>query len=128
MTLSSLSRRHVAYVSGVVLLLAILMNVSAHDKFFDLGDDRSALLASTAHPDAWFAATTPQELESVWSDDDGLSLKKKLQSIERFETTVMVEVKLVGFNGDGYRKFVASEGELQVCIHVPRSCSTWFVQ
>ncbi len=112
----ALSRWRARSVGLALVALAVSLAL-AHDKFFDLGDQRSALLASKAHRDAWFDATTPEELKTVWSEGEGgKTLLAKLKEIEKFETTVMVEVKLVGFTGEGYRKFVASEGELQVSI------------
>ncbi len=102
-----------AIVCLVVLACCLSSSlVQGHDKFFEL-ESRSALLASTAHRDAWFEATSEDEFKEHWSHDDGLSLKRKIADIQNnFEATIFVEVKLVGFDGEGYRKFVVTDEEL----------------
>jgi hypothetical protein len=96
----------------VVTLLALCAPpAAAQDKFHHF-PDRSVLLSKTR--DAWFEATTPQELAADWSlDDPSLSFYTRAKNLTRFNTVVFIEVRLVGFLQDGYRHFQLSDSDVQ---------------
>lgn len=85
--------------------------VSAQDKFHSFSD-RSVLLSKTR--DAWFDTLTPQELASDWSHDDtSMTFYTRAKNATKFSTVVFVEVRLIGFQQDGYRSFPLSDTDVQ---------------
>lgn len=49
-----------------------------------------------------FERMTEAELASLWSDDDGHALEEKVRSLAVLDDQSMVEVRLVGFDGNGH--------------------------
>jgi len=55
--------------------------------------------------DVWFESLSEDELRDHWSQDDGSSLAEKAENLSQFEAKVAVDIKLVGFDGEGHMNF-----------------------
>ena len=99
----------------ILMLGRLVASVSEQD--LDLERDRlygfiSEAIVSSPQ-DLFFDSLSEAELNDFWSDDDGLTVTDTIRRLkDKFETTIFVEVKLVGFAGDGKLGLQLSESEL----------------
>lgn len=49
-----------------------------------------------------FETLSHHEREELWSFDDGTTLQQKIEHLDNFTSITFIDVKLVGFDGDGY--------------------------
>ena len=67
------------------------------DKLYDI-DIKSGLLGAQ---DVWFESLSEQELLDHYSDDDSQTMSQKIQSLQTFHPKIYIDIRLVGFGGDG---------------------------
>lgn len=91
----------------VNLLERVVLVVVAHPPKLD------PALLRTEGKDVWFEALTEEELRNKWSYDDGEPLKDKVNKLTDFNANVLVDVRLVGFDGTGHMQLNIEEAELQ---------------
>ncbi len=84
-------------LSAVGISFLQSVGVDAKDKLSEL--DRHSLLAS--EKDVWFDSLTESELQEKWSADDGTSIANKISALSKFEGRVLIDIRLIGFDGDG---------------------------
>ena len=68
-----------------------------------------------------FAMLSEKELKTRWSDmPGGFNVKHKLDQLQHFESVTYVDVKLVGFDGDGNRGIKLSASDFEHYIDIAK--------
>eukprot|EP00466_Bigelowiella_natans_P002840 jgi/Bigna1/70280/fgenesh1_pg.11_\ len=88
------------------------ISTSQHAKLFDSASD------------VWFERMSERELKAHWSFDDETLILDKIRWLSNQTVVAPIQIRLVGFRGDGYRNIRISKQELQKYINALRLPST----